>query len=94
MNDPPDERALAIYEARARHHASTLTLLDETLVGPDRPKNVELLARVLKLREDARRGLRLMEALAATWHRDMAERQNRSHRREQEIRNRYNQFNR
>jgi hypothetical protein len=88
-NDPPDERSLAVYEARARFHASTLALLEETLKGLGGAEHEQLAGRVLALGEPARRGLRVMEALAATWHRDCAERRERREQWENEIRQRY-----
>ena len=91
-NDVPDERALAAYEARARFHASTLALLASTLPGLGQPEHTHLAARIVVLREEARRGLRVMRALAATWRRDIEERQRRSLQWEQELRERYRKF--
>lgn len=92
-NDPPDDGALAAYEARAHHHAGTIALADATLAGlRDHPARAELMARALMLREQAQRNLHVMQALAAAWHRDKAERQTWYVRWEREIRERYRRF--
>ncbi|WP_334656881.1 hypothetical protein [Sphingomonas panaciterrae] len=88
-NDPPDERSLAVYEARARFHASTLALVEEALAGLGSAEHEQLAARVLTLREQARCGLRVMKALAAAWCRDLTERQERRDQWEIEIQQRY-----
>jgi hypothetical protein len=83
---------LAVYEARARFHASTLALVEETLAGLRSAGHEHLTERVFALREQARCGLRVMEALAATWHRDLTERQERRDQWESEIQQRYERY--
>ena len=89
-NDPPDDRSLAVYEAGALFHASTLACLEKALVSPSSTDNDEgHRVLLLNLREQSLRGLRVMKLLAATWHRDRAERQEWRDRAEQLIRQRY-----
>lgn len=91
-NDSPDERSLAVYDARARFHASTLALMEETLKGLDSAGHEHLAARVLIECEQAQRGLRVMNALAAAWDRDFAERRQRRDQWESQIQQRYNKL--
>ncbi|WP_197418489.1 hypothetical protein [Sphingomonas sp. CCH9-F2] len=67
-------------------------MAEETLAGLRSAGHVHLPERVLALREQARRGLRVMKALAATWHRDLAERQERRNQWESEIQQRYERY--
>ncbi|MCC2976636.1 hypothetical protein LK533_08100 [Sphingomonas sp. PL-96] len=88
-NDHPDDRSLAAYQEAMRFHASTLALAEEALAGFRSAADEHLAARVLTLREQALRGLRVMEALIAAWHHDLAERQRWREQGEREIRERY-----
>lgn len=88
-NDPPDDRSLAVYEAGALLHASTLACLEKALISPSSTDNEGHRVLLLNLREQSLRGLRVMKLLAATWHRDRAERQEWRDRAERLIRQRY-----
>jgi len=88
-NDPPDDRSLAVYEAGARFHASTLACLEKALISLSSTDNEGHKMFLLNLREQSLRGLRVMKLLAVTWHRDRAERQERRDTAERLIRQRY-----
>lgn len=88
-NDPPDDRSLAVYEAGALFHASTLARLEKALISPSSTDNEGHRVLLLNLREQSLRGLRVMKLLAETWHRDRAERQEWRDRAEQLIRQRH-----
>ena len=88
-NDAPDDRSLAVYRARARLHAGRLAWSEEALLSLSNLDNEERKVRLLILREHARRSLRVMELLAAAWHRDHTERREWRDRAERVIRHRY-----
>jgi hypothetical protein len=91
-NDPPDDRSLVLYETGSRLHASTLAWTEDALIGVSCMDDEERIARVLSLREQARRGLRVMELLAAAWHRDHAERRGWRDEAEKLLRRRYEEL--
>ena len=95
MYEPPDDRALTAYLARARHHSSTIELANETIAGlQGHSDRGELVARSLALREQAQQALRVMQALAAAWDRDQAARQARRDQWEREIQQRFSRYGR
>ena len=94
INDPPDDRSLAVYAARARLHADTLAWSDDALISLNGTDSKERKVRLLALQEQARRGLRVTELLLATWQRDHAERQEWRDRAERVVRERYKDFSR
>lgn len=95
MNEPPDDRALAAYEARTRHHESIIALVDLTLAGlRDHSDSATMVTRALSIRDEAQRGLRVMKALVAAWDRDSLERQAHRDQWESEIRARFTRFGR
>jgi len=90
MNEPPDDRALAAYTARASHHTRMIALVDETIAGlVGHPDRAILSVPALVLGGHAKRSLRVMEALSSAWHCDMMERQTRKDQWERQIRARY-----
>jgi hypothetical protein len=81
--------AARVSETGARLHASTLAWSEKILISLGSTDNEERKVRLLTFREQARRGLRVMELLAAPWHRDHAKRQEGHDRAERVIRKRY-----
>lgn len=93
MNDFPDDRALATYKARALDHARTIALLNDTLAClRGHAVQVPFALRLEALREQSHGGLRVMAALMAAWHRDLAERQVCRDQRAKDIQQRFETF--